>query len=311
MAEYKLRPQRDSLHGVLDPSLPPALQVQSGDTVRVTTLEADWRLERPSGRPLQAPVYPRIPGHDDGHALCGPIYVKGVGPGRALRVDIMEIEVERWGWSSVGIGNRDHLEQLGFEGEEYFQVWDLDRENGLCISPGGLRIPLAPFPGVVAVAPRGTEPVPTHVPGDHGGNLDCRALEQGSTIYLPVFHEGALFSVGDGHGAQGDGESGGTAVECPFREIALRLSAAEFLIDSPVAHSREGWITFGFHQDLTKAAYRALKNMRMLLERRFAMAEKEAMTFCSAAVDLRVTQIVNGIRGVHAIVPQRVWDMLE
>ena len=109
MAEYTLLPQRDNLHGVLDPALPPALRVRSGDTVHVTTLEADWRLGRPQGSPLKAPLFPRIKGRDDGHALSGPIYVEGARSGMALKVEIAEIVTENWGWSSVGIGNRDHL----------------------------------------------------------------------------------------------------------------------------------------------------------------------------------------------------------
>ena len=126
MAEYTLLPQRDNLHGVLDPELPPALRVRSGDTVHVTTLEADWRLGRPQGSPLKAPLFPRIKGRDDGHALSGPIYVEGARSGMALKVEIAEIVTENWGWSSVGIGNRDHLNRLGFSGEEDFRVWDLD-----------------------------------------------------------------------------------------------------------------------------------------------------------------------------------------
>ena len=232
----------------------------------MTTLEADWRLGRPQGSPLKAPLFPRIKGRDDGHALSGPIYVEGARSGMALKVEIAEIVTENWGWSSVGIGNRDHLNRLGFSGEEDFRVWDLDVHRGICQGPDGMTVPLSPFPGVVAVAPEGEGPVRTHIPGNHGGNLDCRALTAGSTVYLPVFHPGALFSVGDGHGAQGDGESGGTAVECPFRSISLRLSAVDYLIKSPVAHTAEGWMTFGFHEDLTVAAYEALRNMRLLLK---------------------------------------------
>ena len=187
MAEYTLLPQRENLHGVLDPALPPALRVRSGDTVHVTTLEADWRLGRPQGSPPKAPLFPRIKGRDDGHALCGPIYVEGAQPGMALKVEIGEIVTENWGWSSVGIGNRDHLNRLGFHGEEDFRVWDLDAHRGICQGPDGMTVPLSPFPGVVAVAPEGERPVRTHIPGNHGGNLDCRALTSGSTVYLPVF----------------------------------------------------------------------------------------------------------------------------
>lgn len=306
-----MKPERRSLHGVLDKHLPPALRIESGDCVEITTLEADWRLERPHGKELTAREYPRIPGHDDGHALCGPIYVNGAQKGMALKIEIGPIVPDDWGWSCVGIGNKEHLEGLGFRGEQDFKVWEVDRQTGECHYSQKFRVPAEPFPGVLAVAPKGEKAVRTHIPGNHGGNLDCKELRPGSVLYLPVFHDGALFSLGDGHAAQGDGESGGTAVECPFKSIQVKLSAVDFLIESPVARSEKGWITFGFDEDVTAAAYEALKNMRLLLKKFFGIEEKEAMTICSVAADLHITQMVNGIRGVHAIIPENIWENIK
>lgn len=310
MAVYQITPQTTTLHGVLDAALPPALTVRSGDTLNITTLEADWRTEKPDSLTRQAYYFPRIPGRDDGQALCGPVFMEELLPGMTLRIDIDAIEIDDWGWSCVGIGNTDHLNRLGYTGTEpYFQLWDI--RDGICRSESGIVIPADPFPGILAVAPQGTGPFSTHLPGAHGGNLDCRELRPGAKLFLPVFHEGGLFSVGDGHAAQGDGESGGTAVECPFRQIRLTLHAAGPLIESPVARTERGIITFGFDTDLTAAAYQALKNMRCLLTKVFDMKEAEAMTLCSVAADVHITQIVNGIRGAHVILPDTVWNMLK
>ena len=307
MAEYFIHPEKRNLHGVLDASLAPALCIQSGDILHIETLEADWRIARPDPVTLQAPFFAkRDPKRDVGHALCGPFHVEGVQKGDALKIEILDIEPGTWGWSSVGIGNPDHLEHLGFHGEEYFRVWDI--ADGYCTDISGFCIPADPFPGVLAVAPLGDQPVRTHIPGPHGGNLDCRELRPGTVTYLPVSHPGGLFSVGDGHAAQGDGESGCTAIECPFSKISLRLSRAERLLDSPVTFTKTHVITFGFDQDLTEAAYKALKEMYTLLGRRCGIVEKQAMTICSVCADLHVTQIVNGIRGVHVMLPLYVLD---
>jgi len=286
------------------------LHIKSGDILNVETLEADWRIAKPDPVTLQAPFFPeRDLKRDVGHALCGPVYVEGVLPGDSLRIDILALEPGDWGWSSVGISNSDHLDRLGFQGEEYFRVWTV--RDGICEDADGFRTPADPFPGVLAVAPKGDDPVRTHIPGPHGGNLDCKELRAGVTVYLPVSHPGALFSVGDGHAAQGDGESGGTAIESPFNNMSFRLSRAKRLLDGPVAVTKTHVITFGFDEDLTKAAYQALAQMRQLLKKEFDIPEKQAMTICSVSGDLHITQIVNEIRGVHAMLPLAVLPELS
>ena len=165
MREYWLKPGRETLHGVLSAELAPALTVDSGDLVNIETLEADWRVSRPDSACGGAEFFSRRPGLDDGQALCGPIYVRGLMPGMALQIEIGAIETAGWGWSSVGIGDEDHLRRLGYAGKEYFQVWDI--ADGLCTSPGGLRVPVSPFPGILAVAPRCGR-ANTHIPAEHG-----------------------------------------------------------------------------------------------------------------------------------------------
>jgi acetamidase/formamidase len=136
----------------------------------------------------------------------------------------------------------------------------------------------------------------------NGGNIDCRELTAGTTLYLPIAVEGGLFSVGDGHAAQGDGEVSSTAIECPMVSSRLTLSLRDDLsLSTPIARTRNAWITFGFDADLDEATLIALGAMLDLLERERGVTRLQALALASVAVDFRVTQIVNGVRGVHAI----------
>ena len=232
-----------------------------------------------------------------GHALCGPIYVEGAKPGTTLKVSVERIVPHSWGWSRVGDGDPDHMARLGLSGGEHFLLWDLDVERRVCRSNAGHIVPMRPFMGVMTVTPDSDAPVRTHLPGVHGGNLDCKELVAGSTLYLPVLVEGALFSTGDGHARQGDGESGCTAIECPMREVRLTFEVVEEPFSMLVCNAPCGWITFGFDEDLTAASYEALRNMARLMGQLYGCSFKEALNLCGAVVDLRATQIVNGVRG--------------
>ena len=308
MATFHLKLSRETLHGTLDKRIPPVLKICSGDTVVFQTLEGDWRWEKPpqpassSGRTF---VERRMP-EDRGHALCGPIYVEGAKPGTTLKVSVERIVPHSWGWSRVGDGDPDHMARLGLSGGEHFLLWDLDVERRVCRSNAGHIVPMRPFMGVMTVTPDSDAPVRTHLPGVHGGNLDCKELVAGSTLYLPVLVEGALFSTGDGHARQGDGESGCTAIECLMREVRLTFEVVEEPFSMLVCNAPCGWITFGFDEDLTAASYEALRNMARLMGQLYGCSFKEALNLCGAVVDLRATQIVNGVRGAHAILPHDV-----
>lgn len=307
MADHILKPSRKNLHGSLSKSIPPVLTITPGETVDFTTLEADWRIARPDSPLSSSGVFmERSFPADQGHALCGPVYIQGARPGMTLAVRINQIIPGTWGWSRVGGGDPDHLSRIGFEGDEYFLIWDIDRQKGICRSHMGHCVPLSPFMGVMAVAPDSDDYVKTHVPGPYGANMDCRDITSGSILYLPIYTQGALFSTGDGHARQGDGESGCTAIECPMEQVSMTFNLIDEPLDSPVCNSPKGWITFGFHSDLTVAAYYALMDMCRLMERLYGFGHKEAMAMASVAVDMKITQLVNGIRGVHALLPHGV-----
>ena len=307
MANHTLNPSRGNLHGSLSRSIPPVLTISPGDTVDFTTLEADWRIVRPDSPSSSSGIFmERSFPADQGHALCGPVYIQGARPQMTLAIRINQIIPGTWGWSRVGGGDPDHLCRMGFEGDEYFLIWDIDPKKGICRSHMGHCVPLSPFMGVMAVAPDSDDYVKTHVPGPYGANMDCRDITAGSILYLPVYTEGALFSTGDGHARQGDGESGCTAIECPMKQVSLTFDLIDEPLDNPVCNSPHGWVTFGFHSDLTVAAYYALMDMCRLMERLYGFGHKEAMAMASVAVDMKITQLVNGTRGVHALLPHGV-----
>ena len=153
---------------------------------------------------------------------------------------------------------------------------------------------------------------PTYPPRVWGGNLDCKELVAGSTLFLPIPVAGALFSAGDGHARQGDGEVSGLAIECPLERAEVTLEVRSDLeLETPVADTPAGWVTFGLHENLDVAAAFATSAMLDLMERELGLTRKEALAFASVVVDLRVTQVVNGVRGVHALLARDAIGMGE
>src|SRR5207237_10711379 len=155
--------------------------------------------------------------------------------------------------------------------------------------------------GMPADAPT---PVPSWTPRTQGGNIDCRELVAKSSLFLPIAVEGALFSVGDGHAAQGDGEISSTGIECPMErvEILFRLHP-DSPLRTPHARTPAGSITFGFDEDLNEATVAAIEAMLLLMQAKHNLSRRDAVALASLCVDLRITQIVNGVRGVHAVLP--------
>ena len=231
--------------------------------------DADAAPERPEGA---------------GHALYGPIEVRGVQAGRTLSVRIDEVVPQNWGstWAPPG---------------EAF-TWTLDGDTWRL---GSHAVRSAPFLGVIGMPPPEPGEHSTTPPRRWGGNIDCKELVACTTLYLPVPVDGALLMAGDGHGAQGDGEVSGTAIECPLQRATLTLDVVDGDLRSPIARTRESWITFGFDEDLDVAAEQATETMLDLMERELGVARPEAFALASVAVDLRVTQVVNEVKGVHAV----------
>jgi acetamidase/formamidase len=302
MALHELHPIRAALHGHWSNELAPALTIDPGDRVRFGCLDAMWCDGRPGTWPWRR-YEPRVPELDDGHALTGPVFVRGAKAGMTLEISIGEIMPDDWAWTwSWPRGER--AAELGLAGApHYVQVWDVDPAKMVAQDRSGLSFKLRPFMGVMGVAPAEAGVHSTTPPRIWGGNIDCKELVAGTTLYLPIGVEGALFSVGDGHGLQGDGEVCGTAIECPMTRVELTFNVVDRTLAAPRAKTADAWITFGFDPDLKRASIMALNGMLDLIQEQHGVDRSKALGLASLAADLRITQIVNQSQGVHCVLP--------
>lgn len=304
MALHILEPERRTLHGHFSPELEPILLIDSGDTVRYRTLDAGWRIGYDAENDQPIMFEPRDPELDRGHSLVGPIAIRGAEPGMTLAVRVDDMRVGEYGLTFVGGWPHEVNERFGLIEPRHLIRWDLDADLLIGRNQFGQSVALKPFLGVMGMPPAEPGIHPTAPPRATGGNIDCKELGSGATLYLPIAAPGGLFSCGDGHGAQGDGEVCVTAIECPMTRVDLTFDLLPDLqIAMPRAKTAEGWLTFGFHEDLNEATFTALKAMVALMEAQYGMTTQQALGMASVVVDLRITQIANGVKGVHAVLP--------
>ncbi len=271
--------EEGTLHGYFSAVIPPVLTVEPGDSVRFRSLNAGWHWD------LESEFVERDEKLHDGHALTGPVEVRGARAGQTLAVHIDEVTPRPWG-VTFAHGNRF--------------VWTIEGDSAT--DERGKTVSLAPFLGVIGMPPPEPGIHSTGPPRKWGGNVDCKLLVAGSTLYLPIPVDGALLSAGDGHAAQGDGEVSGTAIECPLERVQLTLDLRDDLdLLTPVARTANAWLTFGFDEDLDLAAEQCMATMLDLMERELGLERTHALALSSVVVDLHVTQIVNGAKGVHAV----------
>lgn len=304
---HTLKPERRTLHGHFSRDLQPVLTIQSGDTVRFTTLDSNWGLEPFVGGDYyhtRRVFEGRDPQLDDGHALTGPIAIEGAQPGMTLEIQIKAIELGAWGYCLGGGWPSANNKRLNITSRGIVHSWQFDKERMIGRNHLGHTTALRPFMGIMGMPPDEPGIHSTIPPRIYGGNLDCRELVVGSTLYLPIAVAGGLFSTGDGHAAQGDGEIGGTAIECPMELVELTFNLRDdFPVTTPVANTPAGWITMGFDASLNEATFMALEAMFTLMEKLYQLDRWEVVALSSHAVDLHITQIVNEPGGVHAILP--------
>jgi acetamidase/formamidase len=292
--------------GWFDAALPHVLAIDSGDRVTIDTL---------SGGPANLPgegfhvppellqVHAKSQRRLPGHILTGPIGVRGAQPGDVLEVRILDVQLRQdWGYTFVRpLAGAFPTDIAAFE-----QIISrLDRERQVGLLPWGLEIPLRPFFGVMGVAPpKAWGSISTIQPRAHGGNLDNKELVPGATLYLPVFTEGAGFSVGDGHAVQGDGEVCTTAIETALVgtfEIHLRK---DLRLDHPQADTPSHLLTMGMDPDLDTAAKDALRRMIDRVVQETGLSRERALMLMSLQADVRVTQLVNEHKGIHVMIPR-------
>lgn len=310
MTVHQVGVSPDTVRGRFNRDLPPVVTIEPGETVVFETLDAGWGRagERAFGQPQQIKPNREI---DTGHAMTGPVAVRGAEPGDVLEVHIGTLIPGRWGWTWAGPHTHRDRDYLGLTDEAVID-WNLDLDRGLAADSAsrGIEVPLRPFMGVMGNCPAERGDLPTWPPRRVGGNLDCKELVSGSTLWLPVEVEGALFSVGDGHGAQGDGEVGSTGIECPMERVELTFRLRkDMTLATPRAETPAGMLTLGFGADLDDAAQEALSGMLDYMTERYPLTRAEAGVIASLAVDLHITQVVNATVGVHALLRPDAFTM--
>ena len=294
--------------GTFDAAYKPLVTVNSGDTVVLECLSGGPEVMPPPGSGLAIPpalaaLHAANPPRGPGHILTGPVAIAGAMPGDMLEVHIDKIEVGAdWGYC----GFRPLAGTLPEDfPEKFLSHIPVNRAAGTCTLPWGTELKLAPFFGVMGVAPKpGYGTISTIQPREHGGNLDNKELTEGATLFLPVWADGALFSAGDGHGVQGDGEVCINALEiCLTGTFTFTLHKASGipLLTFPRAETPTHYISMGMNEDLDQAMKQALRQMIAFITSRTNLSREQAYQFCSLAVDFHVTQTVNGEKGVHGL----------
>ena len=295
--------------GLWDGTLKPVLKIRSGDRVVIETLSGE-----PEDMPDPALGFSVTPGHKEVHEhtfrgsgphfLTGPIYVEGAEPGDVLEVRLLDIKYRAdWGWNLQA----PFLGTLPEDFPELRRIHiPLDLARNVARMPWGQELALDPFFGNFGVAPPPSwGRLSSKEPRCFGGNMDNKELGVGSVTYFPVLVPGALFSAGDGHGVQGDGEVCVTALETALSGTFRLVLRKDLHFDLPRAETPSHHITMGFDEDLDDAARTALREMIKLVGECVGLSAEDAYMFCSLAVDLRVTQLVDGNKGIHAMLPKR------
>lgn len=308
---HLLQSTPETVHwGYFDGSLPPALTINSGDRVTIECVSGNPEWMPPPDSPFKPLpdiklVHEKARRGSGNHILTGPIFVNDAMVGDVLEVRILDIALRQdWGFNLF----RAYGGTLPDDFPYYRLIHvALDRQSNMAILPSGLRVPMAPFFGQLAVAP----PVAygrqnSKEPRAFGGNIDCKDLTAGSIIYLPVWNDGALFSTGDGHAAQGHGEVDGTAIETSLTGTFEFLVRKDLGWRLPRAETPTHFIAFGLDVDLDDAAKQALRQMIDWVVSMTGVSSDEAYALCSFACDLHITQTVNNVKGVHAMIAKSI-----
>ncbi len=318
-----------STEGYWDNSEKPVLTMNSGEIVQIETdthlkgkmipgAEIDdwmnWYKEVIAKTP-DAAFYPddktgvkaakKGAGH---HTLTGPIHVSGAEPGDMLQIEILDIEPGDYGFN---LNPETSFVKLGLLPEDFpkgrLTWYRVDAKQRKFEFLPGIEIPIRPFPGTIGVELPEKGMWSNVPPGKHGGNMDNKELVAGTVLYLPVHVPGAGVKTGDSHYVQGDGEVNLNALEGYFKSITLRITNRKDLkdlIQEPFASTPTHWIAMGFHTDMMESTKMAVRNAIKFLNKRYGMNELDAYAFCSMGVDLRVTQVVDLAKGIHAMIPK-------
>lgn len=309
--DHRLDDTDENIHTVWNNGLDPILRVSPGDVIRFECRDAnDGQINEDT-----TPDDLREPS-GSGHHLTGPVAVEGAAPGDVLEVELLDLDHKGWGYTLFRAGELGY----GLLPEDFpdpgLHIWDLDGDVGHFVD--GIEVPLDPFPGVVGVAPAEDGEHSTTPPRNVGGNLDVKHMTQGATVYLPVEVDYALFSIGDGHAAQGDGEVCISAIEAPL-SITVRLDVRsdmdieqpEFRTShpfTPTGTDEPMYATTGISDDLMDATKLAVRHMIDHLSEERGLSRGDAYILCSTAVDLKINEVVDAPNWVvSAYLPESIF----
>ncbi|MDR5671765.1 acetamidase/formamidase family protein [Halalkaliarchaeum sp. AArc-GB] len=314
--DYRLSDREENIHRVWDNSLDPILTVEDGEVVRFECRDAvDRQVDIESDVEDFANV-----SFDPVHPLTGPVAIEGAEPGDVLQVELLDLQHKGWGYTGFLPGEMG----LGLLPEEFpdagVHYWDLEGDVGRFVN--GIEVPLDPFPGVIGVAPGEEGEHDTLPPRSTGGNMDVKHMAAGSTVYLPVEADGALFSVGDCHAAQGDGEVCVTGIEAPMFVTARFTLRTDMSIEqpqfetsgpfTPTGHDEQMYATTGISDDLMDATKKATLHMIEYLAGERGLTRGEAYILCSAAMDLKISEVVDAPNWtVTAYIPESIFPETE
>ena len=308
--EHVIDPGR--IHHAWDASLEPTLRIEPGDTVHFDIkMAGSGQVE--NGWPYEQARFD----FDTLYNLLGPVYVEGAAPGDTLEIEILELRTGPWGWTSV-------LPELGLLPEDFpepfIRYFDLTQGDTTQLAPG-VHIPIEPFLGTMGTLPDDIEHATPFPPHKGGGNVDTRHLKMGTTLLLPVFREGGLFSCGDPHAAQGDGEVCVAAIETDMQatlRIGLRrqtVSTPRFIVPGPLTPRTDAggyYGTMGIHSDLMQGAKEAVRGMVELVVEEHGLTREDAYVLCSLAGDLKILEIVDaGVWNVGFTMPRSIFGTIS
>ena len=310
MTHHHLHSSPETCHwGFFEARLRPVLTIASGDEVTIDTVSGGPDVVPDRNRFLVPPELDEVHAKNErmvpGHILTGPVAVKGAEPGDVLEVEILDVKLRQdWGFNLI----RPLAGTLPDDFHETRLInIPLDQTRMVGRLPWGLDLPLKPFFGVMGVAPPPAwGRITSLIPRAMGGNLDNKELIPGAKLYLPVFVPGALFSCGDGHGVQGDGEVCVTAIETALQGRFRLTLRKDLRLDYPRAETPTHYMTMAMDPDLDQCVVRALRDMIVLLGEKRNLSREDAYTLCSLAADLRVTQTVNGSKGIHCMIAKDI-----
>ncbi len=334
---HVLRATPKTVHwGYFDASLAPALKVKSGDIVQAEAIthHAGDAPELMMDADVTA-LYQDVPESDRNpgvHIMTGPIWVEGAKPGDVLEVRYLQMTprcnygsnlAANWGYLYKEFGEKERvtiyrLDQVSNQAEavfayefpgKYLVPGTITHEKDCCREPAlnGVRVPVRPHLGTAGVAPDAKGRVSTIPPGLHGGNIDNWRIGAGATMYYPIAVEGALFSIGDPHISQGDGELSGTAIEASLDCMFQLVLRKDLQVPSPLLETASDWYVHGFDTDLNVAMRNASLEMLGLLTDHRRLSRNDAYSLMSVAADFTVTQVVDGRQGVHVRIPRTIF----